>query len=458
MYTPRVLLVNLPHPRRIQRRYVASYEAPNFLIPPLELMGLYALLQQEECADVRLIDAIAEDLGVVGVRGRLDGWLPDLVIALAGYDILEDDLRCLARLRASLGGPTSVVFGFLPTQRPREVLEHPGVDLVLLGEPEHAIGSLCRIWENGPDPLRLEEKLATIDGIAYSTSTGPAVSPPPSRPIPLDQLPFPDHGAIALERYGESFLTGPIGVIQSARGCPYPCTFCCRAWGEQVRYRSAESLALELQSLYRAGIRRVRFLDDTFTLRRDRVETLCHYIRCSLPELRWSCLTRLDRVDGDLATLMAGSGCDRIYVGIESSTPRRLQAWRKGLTRPEIIRGVAAIRGAGIDCCGFFITGAPHEDVREARRNAAWAAELQLDWVIVTRLQHHHHPDGAVPVIGPLDNGVALERAFYRRFYLRPSWLLRKAPLLLRRPRDVLRGGLELGRYLGGAVRDRDFI
>ena len=55
----RVLLVNLPHPAPVQRRWVASYQAPNFLLPPPEPMALASFLKREGVA-VRLVDAIAE--------------------------------------------------------------------------------------------------------------------------------------------------------------------------------------------------------------------------------------------------------------------------------------------------------------------------------------------------------------------------------------------------------------
>jgi hypothetical protein len=40
------------------RRWVASYYAPNFLMPPLELMGLGAVVREWKQAHVRLIDAM----------------------------------------------------------------------------------------------------------------------------------------------------------------------------------------------------------------------------------------------------------------------------------------------------------------------------------------------------------------------------------------------------------------
>jgi hypothetical protein len=50
------------------------------------------------------------------------------------------------------------------------------------------------------------------------------------------------------------------------------------------------------------------------------------------------------------------------------------------------------------------------------------------------------------------------EKAFYRRFYLRPRYVLRRIGTLARTPRDVLEGLGELGAFVANRTRTRDFI
>ncbi len=457
----RLLFVNLPHRKRVQRRWVASYYAPNFLIPPVELMGLATLLRERGGHSVKLVDSIARKLSLedtIRVGRRFD---PDIIVALTGFEILYDDLAMLRELGEALSART-VAFGYLPTRTPERVARHAGIDFVLMGEPEEALLELTERLMRGTDPGELA-------GLASCTAAGDLVrGPEPERITDLDALPFPDHGLVDLSQYSEAFIPRPIGVITSARGCPYACSFCVRAYGQQVIFRSWQSLADELSSLWDQGIHNVRFLDDTFTLERTRVEKLCEWIQRELPRLGWTCLTRLDRVDPALAKVMARAGCQRVYAGIESGNPDRLRAWGKGLDISQIRAGVQALKTAGIEVSGFFIVGADGEDAEEVRASADFAAELDLDWVIVTQLQQwpgtilfeHSTPEEQSAPRTPAGHRslYAHERLFYRRFYFRPSWLRGRLQKLFRSPRDWLQSTYQLSRYVTKAAAERDFI
>ena len=257
-------------------------------------------------------------------------------------------------------------------------------------------------------------------------------------------------------------MPGPIGAVMTARGCPYSCTFCARAWGDDVRYRSPASLRRELRGLYELGLRNVRFMDDTFTLKRERVVELCEGLQEELPGLRWTCLTRLDRVDPELCALMADAGCHRMYVGVETADPARLASYGKGLDHAAIERGVRAARGAGIEVCGFFIVGAPGETADDSLRAADYAIELDLDYVIVTGLQRWEGTALTEQLGDALDDDEErrfdLERRFYRRFYGRPRFIWNHIRRTVRHPRDTVLGALALSRFLAGQLRGRDLI
>ena len=145
MHRLRVLLVNLPHADRIQRRYGASYHAPNFLVPPTELLGLAALLRQRSNAEPVVVDAIAEGLDAGAVARRVER--ADLVVGLTGYHSLHEDSATLAILGRRLDART-ITFGYLASRDPETLLErHPALHGVLVDEPEHTLLELCRRLE-----------------------------------------------------------------------------------------------------------------------------------------------------------------------------------------------------------------------------------------------------------------------------------------------------------------------
>ncbi len=467
----RLLLINLPGKTRLQRRYVASYYAPNFLIPPLELMGLGALGKQRPGWDVRLLDCMAEDLGLEATVARLRATQPHMLVTMLGFEVCGDDLEILARLKQELPRTKIFVFGYLPTHVPEQVLERGAVDGIFLNEPEETFAEVMGRLERG-------EPLAGTPGLACVEDGEAVISPLRPRIDDLDALPWADHTMIRPAAYRESFMPRPTGVIMSARGCAFSCTYCVRTFGRDMRYRSAASLAGEVASLRRQGFPHVRFLDDTLTIKRDRMVELCQRLSRQERGLTWTALTRLDRVDADLLGRMYRAGCRRLYVGVESASPRVLKLYKKRLSLDEIREKVPMIQAAGIEVCTFFIVGAPSETPDEIEASIQLALEIEPDYIIVTRIQYwpgtdlfnehrdkldfNLYPTSCEPLPG---NGImthseymAWERRFYQRFYLRPKYISRRVRTLLRTPADVLEGLGRLGAFVANRKRERDFI
>ena len=446
----RVLFVNLPHPTRVQRRWVASYHAPNFLVPPLELLGLAAWVREQRGASVAVIDAIAQRLDPAALAVQVREFRPEYVVALLGFETLASDLLELERLRFATDGAIHIVFGHLPTWEPERTLQSAGVDVVLRGEPE---GPILSVLDHGV-PREIQP------GLAARSAEGVLLGPPAPRRPDLDDLPTADHGLVDLRHYGESFVRGPTGALLSARGCPWDCAFCVRAYGRELALRSVPRLMEDIDHLARVGARSVRFMDDTFTAVRPRTLALCEALARRPRPLPWTCLTRLDRLDPEICLCMARAGCSRVYVGVESGDEGRRESFGKRLGDEALHVGVRAAKDAGLEVCGFFIVGSPGEGRRELQASTMLAAALGLDFVIVTRLQRW--PGTRMAEASPSkeggDDGFLAERTFYRRFYLRPSWVVRHAHLALRTPGDVWIGARELGRYTAGRVLGRDFI
>ena len=471
----RVLLINLPNENRLQRRYVASYYAPNFLIPPLELMTLGAVAKTRPGWQVRVLDCMADNLGYAETADRVKRWDPDLVVTMLGFEVCGDDLDVLTRLRAELPGAAVYVFGYLATQVPEQVMERGACDGILLNEPEETFVEVMKGLERGQKPADLAGTagLATLDG-----DKTVVVGEHRPRIADLDALPWADHSLVPINAYNESFMPRPTGAIMTARGCAFSCTYCVRTFGRKMHYRSARSLAAEVAALRDRGIDHVRFLDDTFTIDRARVVELCQRLSRQPPGLTWTALTRVDQLDEQLLGKMARSGCRRLYVGVESASERVLSLYKKRLSLSDVRRKIPMIKAAGIEVCTFFIVGAPEETPEEIEQSIRFALEIDPDYIIVTRIQYWPGTDlyrsladrlefslfptscEPIPGRGIMSHAEYMrwERAFYRRFYLRPRYIARRVNTLLRTPRDVLEGFGRLGSFVANTRRTRDFI
>jgi len=461
----RVALVNLPHRDPVMRRYVASYYAPNFLLPPMELMGLGAIVRQWKRGEALLVDAVAECLSNDGVVERLRPFDPDLLVTMTGFAIFGSDMDALRVIAEGLPRARVVCFGYLPTQFPEEIAREGPADIVLMDEPELAFSDLY-------DRLEAGTSLAGVPGVAFREGDRVTVNARRPRITDLDALPFPDHALVNLDLYNESFLGRPIGMVMTSRGCPARCTFCVRTFGRRLVLRSAESVLDEVEGLVRVhGIRNVRFMDDTLAVNRRRAVEIVEGLLARDLDINWTCLTRLDTLDEPLVRLMRRSGCRRMYVGLESGSQRILDRLQKHLTVEQAERQVAMVRRAGVEVSAFFIVGAPGETEADLQRSIAMARRLDVDYIIVTQMQVW--PGTALweqweaPIcfrLFPFElewdeprDLAAWERRFYREFYLRPSYVLRRLRDLGSAWRDLTKGLTRLLAYLIRRER-HDFI
>ena len=307
----RVLFLNLPHRDKIMRRYMCSYNSPVFLFPPYELLQLAAAAREWNGAEVHFLDAIAEGTSQAEAAEHIQMVRPDLVVALTGIESIESDLAVLDFLKARAPATTFAVFGYYPTIYPEEILRRSRVDLILRNEPEESFSAYLAARVAGGD-------YAGLPGLAFRRDDGTVAISPERRITDLDRLPFPDYALIDRAKYSEMLLGGPLGVIQSARGCPFACACCITTHGRRTVYRGADRVVAEMRHLAAAGIKVVRFIDDTFNVDRERVQRICAGLIAADTGVRWSCLSRIDTLDAETLALMKRAGCVRVYIGVES--------------------------------------------------------------------------------------------------------------------------------------------
>ncbi|MEM2685440.1 MAG: hypothetical protein QW114_08140, partial [Candidatus Nezhaarchaeales archaeon] len=80
------------------------------------------------------------------------------------------------------------------------------------------------------------------------------------------------------------------------------------------------------------------FVDDLFTISKERVKALCRAIRERSLNLVWGCETRVDMVDRETLLEMRKAGCYWIYFGLESASQSILNSMRKGIRVEQIKR------------------------------------------------------------------------------------------------------------------------
>lgn len=157
--------------------------------------------------------------------------------------------------------------------------------------------------------------------------------------------------------------------FRTSVGCPFHCAFCSYpAVAHGFHVMSLERLESSLQSLLQIpGIERVVFVDDTFNVPRQRFEAICRIMRKH--GVQWYSFLRVQFVDDELAKMMRESGCQAVYLGIESANDVVLRNMNKKATRNQFERGVAALRKHGVQSIAAFVLGFPGETEASIRDN-----------------------------------------------------------------------------------------
>jgi radical SAM superfamily enzyme YgiQ (UPF0313 family) len=233
-------------------------------------------------------------------------------------------------------------------------------------------------------------------------------------------------------------------------------------FGRGFRPRTPENVLAEIDDLVtRYGVRELDIYDDSFNVNIERAEKIMDLLieRRHGLHLRFANGIRADRVNERLLEKMKRAGTGYIAYGIESGDAQVLDRVSKGLRLADVERAVRVTRQQGIFTVGFFMLGLVGDSESSMQRTLDFAKSLDLDaaqfaiatpypgtemWDLITREGHIDltrwselfHSSGKVFWSWPgAPDARAIEDAYrhaYRDYYLRPRYMLRRLPDLLR--------------------------
>lgn len=417
--------------------------------PPLGLMYVAAYLEKKSAHHVEMLDVTVEGLDYRGLEGEIRKHAPDAVgiytTCFTVYNAYEV-ARCAKGVNPNtivmLGGPHVDIY-------PKETVSLSEVDYLVLGEGEITVKELLDALEKRQDP-------SNIAGIVYKRNGEKHVTA--HRPLhhSLDALPFPARHLLPYKRYYSLIGKSEISTtIMASRGCPSGCNFCYVQYGRSIRMRSPENICDEIGQCVEMGIREFFFFDENFTINRKKVLALCDEIKKRGLKVYFDIRSRVNTVDEEVLGRLREAGCVRIQFGVESGTQEILQAMNKRITLEQVWKAFRAAKKVGIITYADFMLGYPGENLDQIKKTIDFALELDPDFVQfgVTSLypkskiyydaleKGHLKTDvWAEMSSNPVENFLpplasetfsreeleALQRLAYRRFYLRPSYMLKR--------------------------------
>ncbi|HME53972.1 MAG TPA: radical SAM protein [Candidatus Lokiarchaeia archaeon] len=351
--------------------------------PPLNLMTIAAMVPEH---GARLFDFKVEEYD----ENRFSAELNQAdVVAITSLTPQIHAALDVARL-AKEQGCTTIVGGYHATLDPGFVMNDPSVDYAVRGEGEHTFHELIDYIDGKTQGTRLED----IDGLSFRHNDGTiAHNKPRALECDLDSFPLPRRDIIAGKEY--RFMGARSDVIETSRGCPHDCRFCCivKMWhdpGQKIRYRtkSLHRIVQELESLDKKK-EFVFFADDNFTVNPNRVKTILEGITASkrTHKMNYGAQSRVDVLHDNpwLVKLMRKAKFRQIFLGIESLHQQSLDAMNKKHTTPAKARHVVQMLSSeGISVFGGMIIGFPGETREMVYQNIQYAKSLQLSMIQFT--------------------------------------------------------------------------
>jgi len=355
--------------------------------PPIGIMSLSAVLKRagHECV---MFDQANPETPHDVIIEEIHRQRP----ALVGLSFLSTTsypyAKILARQIRAADAKVVLAFGgvFATLNAAHVKLQCPEVDFVCRGDGEQLILDLV---ERLDDPV-------DVAGLTW-VKDGQVVHNPNRAMDPnLDQWPFPDRNSLAIDFVESMPLDVPVvlsmerfTIMQTSRGCPWPCVFCDVPIFSEGRWRShsPQHVVDELEHLQRLGYGSVYFVDDNFLLQPTRIEAICKGINDTGVTIRWGCEGRVDSVVQHLFPAMAKANCRALMFGIESGSQKVLDRLGKKHTLAEVERAVTNAKRAGIEIVhGFFVVGSPNETVEDMKATFGFASKLRLDTFSFNRL------------------------------------------------------------------------
>jgi len=423
---------------------------------PLGLLYLISVLRERFPGkyEIDFVEQALYDVTTEDIRERFRKFNPDLV-GFSTMSMEAGETEEICRMIKSqkpecitvMGGPhASVFFDW--------ALKDADIDYVVIGEGEETFPDLLLALEQ-------ERPMDDVKGIAFMRE-GKLVETP-SRPFieDLDKIPMPAWDLVNFKLYSVQITMNgychstPWAMLFTTRACPFKCAYCHGIFGKKVRKRSVDNVLAEIELLVnKYGVRELHIVDDIFNIDLARAKKICDEIvaRGIKVKIAFPNGLRADMMDRELLQKLKAAGCYVITYAVETASPRLQKLVHKNLDLEYTKQVIEWTYKEGIIPQAFFMLGFPTETPEEIEMTIDFALKSKLirGWfftvVVYPRTElldiaRKAYPDfdfsnydwfdlrywSEKPFysrVTPYD-GFKIQRDAYRRFFLRPSIILK---------------------------------
>lgn len=264
-----------------------------------------------------------------------------------------------------------VVWGGLhPTLEPKTTIEHPLVDMLVVGDAEISIIELVQALE-GDLPL------SKVGGLIYKENGQIIINDYWAQIIPLSEIPPLKFDLVDCTQYKQrlyGFKEERTTVfIETTRGCCNRCAYCTRS-KRPSRWRALNPEDTVGRFRYykqNFGIEAFILADENFFVDLKRVEKIVELMEKEDLGIFWDGACRPEylskRISVDFLKRMEKVGFKSTVLGAESGSDRMLEFINKGCTSEDMILANRKLYQANIKPLYVSIVGFPTETVEDVR-------------------------------------------------------------------------------------------
>ncbi|MDP7115913.1 MAG: radical SAM protein, partial [Candidatus Woesearchaeota archaeon] len=342
---------------------------------PLGLAYIAAVLKKENY-NVKVYDPIEHKDSEF--KNLLLDYKPDVV----GYTSTTPQSVLVKRLshivKASLPNTYNIVGGVHATEMPKDLLSDKSIDFTIIGEGELTVLELIKHLEHKID-------LKDIKGLAYRKDNTIHFNEP--RPLieNLDTLPFPARDLFNMDYVNQKNIHTMRGLwlkslsVMTSRGCPFRCIYCASKtmWSRRARQRSSKNIVNEIEHLLsKYNVEGIMFIDDTFTLNRERVFEICDEIKRRNLKFKLQINSRVNTIDEEIIKALKSVGLIQVTFGVESGSRKILKVLKKDTTPEQAITAFRLCQKHGIGTVANFMIGNPEETLKDIEETVNHAKKL----------------------------------------------------------------------------------
>ncbi|MCF6249542.1 MAG: cobalamin-dependent protein [Desulfobacula sp.] len=259
---------------------------------------------------------------------------------------------------------TIVMGGHHPTVFAEKVLKHDAVDIVLQGEGEESMASLCVALKNA-DPID------QIPGIAYRTKDTNIIQAP-SWINDLKSLPQPSFELINQKFYQRKKRGS--AIVVSSRGCPMQCSYCSVSASSSYagyRRRPVEHVIDEIQAQLRyRDIGFIDFEDENLCLNKEWFISLFSKLTPLLKgkniELRAMNGLYPVALDDDIVSVLKENGFKTLNLSLGSTCKYQLKRFKRPDVRSSFENALFLAQKHALECVSYLIAAAPGQTAKNS--------------------------------------------------------------------------------------------